>query len=77
MKLLFISLFKSLIILLSLSACTPMVGGDCDYQKTEGIAKIKSINTEHCIVDFYVYKEAGSAWRLEKYLGDIEANCLD
>ena len=59
-----------------LNGCTPIVGGDCNYQKTEGTAKVKLINKEHCIVDFYIHKEAGSAWRLEKFLENIEANCV-
>ena len=58
------------------NSCTLVVGGNCNYQKTEGTAKVKSINNEYCIVDFYIYQEAGSAWRLEKYFENIEANCV-
>jgi len=67
-----------LIFLLALinNACTPIVGGDCNYQETEGTAKVRSINNEQCIVDFYIHKEAGSAWRLQKMFEDIEAKCL-
>jgi len=63
-------------LLLGLNSCTPTVGGNCNYQQKEGTAKVKSIKNEQCIVDFYIHKEAGSAWRLQKYLENIEAKCL-
>ena len=66
----------SLFIILSFNSCTPIVGGNCNYQKTVGTAQVKSIHNKQCIVDFYIHKEAGSAWRLQRYLENIEAKCL-
>jgi len=64
------------IILFGLNSCTPIAGGDCNYQKTEGKAIVKSFDNKKCLVDFYVNEEAGSAWRLQKMFEDIEANCV-
>ena len=66
----------NLFILLSFNSCTPIVGGNCNYQKTEGKAIVKSFDNKKCLVDFYVNEEAGSAWRLRKMFEDIEANCV-
>ena len=69
-------IYFTILPILLLNACTPIIGADCNYQKTKGIANIKSIKNKECIVDFYIYQEAGSAWRLRKMFENIEANCV-
>jgi hypothetical protein len=68
-------IYLIILTLLILNGCTP-IGGNCNYQKTKGTAVVKSFDAIHCIVDFYVQEEAGSAWRLRKHFENIEASCM-
>jgi len=61
----------SSIVLILLSGCEPVIscGGDCQYYEKVGIAVVKSISKEACIVDFYP--------KQERWSENIDAKCME
>ena len=65
------------LVLLVFYGCSHIVGGNCNYQSTQGYAVIKSKKADVCIVDFFPDHNVWKEWKQIDDTYNIEITCSD
>ena len=68
--------FIFFVVVLVLDGCLPKVGGECKYEKIDGVAFIKSKKDSDCIIDFFPNNNILREWNTKQNLYNTDAKCI-